>query len=124
MSWAVGRVTVEDSVSIARAVTGRELRERYVRDVAALTLGLARIEGTSMRVGPFELLRFGRPKVTKGRVVWPIEGGVAAGAPGGTFTFTAAGGRVVGTLDGYRPRVPLLVYALTQLQVHHLLTRL
>ncbi len=124
MRWAGGRVTVEDSVAMSRAVTGKELRDRYVIDVPKLTLGLTRIEGGSMRLGSLELLRFGRPKVTRARVDWPIEGGLAAGAPGGRFTIAAAGGNLVATLDGYRPPVPVWVYALTQLQVHHLVTRL
>jgi hypothetical protein len=124
MRWAGGRVTVEDSVAISRAVTGKEIRDRYLIDIRKLTLGLTRMEGTSLRLGPLELLRFGRPKVTRARVDWPIEGGLAAGAPGGRFTIAATGGHLVATLDGYRPRVPVLVYAFTQLQIHHLITRL
>jgi RDD family len=77
-----------------------------------------------MRLGPFELLRFGTPKVSKYQVSWPIESGLAAGAPGGTFRVRSGGGRLLATLEGYRPRVPPLVYMATQLPVHHLLTRL
>lgn len=124
MRWADGRVTVEDFAAIPRSVTGKELRDSYLIDLPKLTLGLAHMEGTSLRLGSLELLRFGRPKITKSRVDWPIEGGLAAAGPGGRFTIATAGGVLVATLDGYRPRVPPLVYALTQLQIHHLIVRL
>ncbi len=122
--WVDGRVYVEDSVAIANAVSGKELLDRYMRDIEVLTLGLTRMRGTSMRVGPVELLRFGRPKVSKYQVHWPIESGLAVGAPGGAFKVRATGGRLVATLEGYRPRVPPFVYTLVQLPIHHLLTRL
>jgi len=122
--WIDGRVYVEDSVAIANAVSGKELLDRYLDDIEVLTLGVARMRGTSMRVGPVELLRFGPPKVSKYQVHWPIESGLAAGAPGGAFKVRATGGRLVATLEGYRPRVPPFVYTLVQLPIHHLLTRL
>jgi hypothetical protein len=111
-------------VAISRPVSGKELRDQYASDIRTLTLGLVRMSGTSVRFGPFEILRFGRPKVTKAGVDWPIEGGLAAGAPGGTFAIRAAGGRLVANLDGFRPRIPVTLYAVTQLPIHHLVMRL
>jgi hypothetical protein len=121
---AEGQVWLEDSVANARPVSGKVLRERYVNDVRALSLGIARMHDNSMRVGPLEILRFGRPKVTRTGVEWPIEGGLAAGAPGGSFAVRDAGGRLVASLTGYRPRLPLALYAVTQLPVHHLVMRM
>ncbi len=121
---ADGRVSVEDSVAIVGQVSGKELRDRFVSNIAAMSLGLVRMRGNSMRFGPIEILRFGRPKVTRTGVEWPIEGGLAAGAAGGQFGFRSAGGRVVATLDGYRPRLPLSIYAVTQRPFHHLVMRL
>ncbi len=115
---------VEDSVAITRLVTGRDLLERYMRDITILTFGLVRMHGTSMRIGPIELLRFGTPRVSRSQVTWPIEGGLAAGTPGGAFKVRAGRGRLVASLEAYRPLVPPLVYTATQLPVHHLLTRL
>jgi len=122
--WQDGRVSVEDSVATNRTVSGKELHDRYMTDITVLTLGLARMRGTSMRVGPVELLRFGAPRVSKSQVNWPIEGGLAAGAPGGSFRVRSTEGRLLATLEGYRPRVPPPVYTAMQLPVHHLLTRL
>ena len=111
-------------MAISRPVSGKELRKQFVSDIAALTLGLVRMQGTTMRFGPLEILRFGSPKVTRTGVHWPIEGGLAAGAPGGTFAVRAVRGRLVATLDGYRPRIPVFLYAVTQLPIHHTVTRL
>jgi RDD family len=119
-----GRVTTQDSVAIPRPVTGRELRDGYLHDIQDLTFGLVRDRGNAFYVGPLELLRFGSPTVTASAVEWPIEGGILARAVGGSFRIEASGARVVASVDGYRPRLPLPVYALSQLPVHRLLTRL
>ena len=62
--------------------------------------------------------------MTRTRVDWPIEGGIFARGPGGTFGIEAAGGRLRASVNGYRPSLPLVLYAVTQLPVHHLVTRL
>jgi hypothetical protein len=115
---------VEDSVATSRSVTGAELRDAYARDIAALTFGLVSMRGTSLWVGPIELLRFGDPKVSTNRVVWAIEGGLLARAPGGSFTIESTGGSLVSKVDGYRPTLPMALYRLTQLPIHHLHARL
>ncbi len=119
-----GQVSMEDSVASPRRPTGDQLRVAYLRDIQRLTLGLIHVRGSSLHVGPLELLRFGPAKVTRFAVEWPIEGGITARAAGGRFRIEAARGRLVASVDGYRPRLPLPLYALTQLPVHHLLARL
>jgi hypothetical protein len=119
-----GEVSTHDSVAISQKPTGGELRDRYLHDIQDLTLGLVRTRGNSLYLGPVELLRFGLAAVTSSAVEWPIEGGITARAPGGSFRIEAAGGRVTASVDGYRPRLPLPLYAVSQLPVHHLLTRL
>jgi len=121
---AEGRVWVEDSVAGAGPVSGKVLRDRYVENVRPLSLGLVHMEGSTMRLGPFEILRFGPPKVTRAGVAWPVEGGLAAGARGGSFKVRAAGGRLVASLEGYRPRLPFVLYVVTQLPIHHVVMRL
>jgi len=111
-------------VASPHVVSGRELREQFASDVSALTFGLVRMRGTSMVLGPLEILRFGRPKVTRSGVSWPVEGGLAARAGGGKWSITASGGRLVASLEGYRPRIPVPLYRLTQLPIHHLVMRL
>jgi hypothetical protein len=119
-----GEVSTQDSVAISQKPTGRELRDGYLHDIQDLTLGLVRARGSSLYLGPVEMLRFGPATVTATAVEWPIEGGITARAPGGSFRIEAAGGRLTASVDGYRPRLPLSVYALSQLPIHRLLTRL
>jgi hypothetical protein len=119
-----GRVWTQDSVAIAQSLTGRELRDGYLDGIQDLTLGLVRAHASALYLGPVELLRFGAATVTDSGVEWPIEGGITTRAPGGSFRIEASGGRLVASVDGYRPRLPLPLYAVSQLQVHQLLTRL
>ena len=117
-------MSVEDSVDMARPPAGRLLRDSFLPGISAVTLGLVHAGDSAFQVGPFELLRFGAPKVGRTGVEWPIEGGLLARAPGGTLRLHASGSRLVASVDGYRPRLPGPVYAVTQLPIHHLLTRL
>jgi len=119
-----GQVWTEDSVAIAQPPTGRQLRDGYLHEIQDLTLGLVRGHANALYLGPLELLRFGAATVTDSGVEWPIEGGITARAPGGSFRIEASRGRLVASVDGYRPRLPLLLYAVSQLPVHRLLTRL
>ena len=119
-----GEVSVEDSVTSERTVSGRRLHDAYLHDIQALTFGLVRVRGRSLQVGPIELLRLGPAKVTRNSVEWPIEGGILARAPGGRLRIEAAPGHLIGLVEGYRPLLPLPLYALTQLPIHHLFTRL
>src|ERR1700693_2124584 len=119
-----GQIATQDSVAISREPTGRELHDGYLHGIQEVTLGLVQARGTALYLGPLELLRFGPATITGSAVEWPIVGGMTARAPGGSFRIEAAGGRLVASGDGYRPRLPLPLYALTQLPVHHLLTRL
>jgi hypothetical protein len=122
--WDGGRVEVQDSVAMSRTVTGAVLRDGFLKDITPLTLGLVQARGSSLHLGPIELLRFGRAKVTRNRVEWPIEGGLLTRAPGGRFSIEAARGRVTAAVHGYRPLLPRPVYMLTQLHIHHLVTHL
>jgi uncharacterized RDD family membrane protein YckC len=119
-----GEVSTQDSVAISRELTGGELRDGYLHDIQDLTLGLVHARGSSLYLGPVELLRFGPATVTAAAVEWPIEGGITTRAPGGTFRIEAARGRVSASVDGYRPRLPLPLYGLSQLPIHQLLIRL
>lgn len=117
-------MTVEDSVASSRRVTGRELREDFFDDMAPLTLGLVRPRGTSLWLGPLEIIRFGRGKAARSSVDLPIAGGLAVGVEGGRLRIVAAEGRISATVEGYRPRLPIPLYALTQLPFHHFVMRL
>lgn len=105
-------------------VTGEALRDGYWVDIHALTLGLVRPRDNSIWFGPLELIRFGRPTIARSRVEWPIAGGVLARAPGGRLRIEASRGRLVASVLDYQPTLPPLPYAITQLPIHHLWTRL
>src|SRR5579864_753677 len=111
MRWVDGRVSVDDSVEMPRAARGSLLRDSFLPGISALTMGLVRAGDSSLRFGPVELLRFGPARVSGRAAEWPIEGGVLAGAPGGTWRLHSTGGRVVASVSGYRPRLPAAVYS-------------
>jgi hypothetical protein len=119
-----GEVSVEDSVTSTRTVSGRRLHDAYLHDIQVLTFGLVRVRGLSLYLGPLELLRLGPANVTRHSVEWPIEGGFIARAPGGRIRIEANPDRLVALVDGYRPFLPRPIYAVTQLPIHHLFTRL
>jgi len=122
--WDDGRVSIQASVAVPRAVSGAKLRDAYVDAIGALTLGVVRFRGNSIVVGPLTLLRFGAPKVTRNAVEWPIEGGLLARKAGGRWRLQASAGRAEATVEGYTPRLPRLIYSATHLRVHELFTRL
>jgi hypothetical protein len=105
-------------------VTGKTLRDSFWADIPALTLGLVHAHDNSLWLGRLELLHFGPAQVTQTGVAWPIEGGLAARAPGGRLRFESLHGRLVASIEGYQPLLPRALYLLTQLPVHHLWTRL
>ena len=119
-----GSVQVEDSVESAQPLSGAILRDAFPRDIQRLTLGLVRHRDGSLWFGPLELIRFGPPSVSDGAVRWPIEGGLLALAPGGTLTLRSESGALTSVVEGYRPTLPLPIYAVTQVPFHHLVTRL
>ena len=53
-------------------ITGKALDTSYWADIDELTLGLVRVRDNSIFLGPFELIRLGRPKITRNSVQWPI----------------------------------------------------
>lgn len=117
-------MTLEDSVASSSPITGRELRESFFRHIPSMSLGLGRMRGTSLFVGPLEIIRFGPPKTTRTSVEFPIEGGLGVGEPGGHLRIEAGKGALKATVDGYRPALPRAIYILTQLPFHHAVMRL
>lgn len=117
-------MTTTASVAVEGALTGARLRDAYIESVRALTFGLVALRDDAVVMGPVTLLRFGRPTVTRTSVEWPIEGGLLAGARGGTWRVQSAHGRVDATVTAFRPRLPRPLYTLSHLQVHELFTRL
>lgn len=124
VTWQDGRVSTGASISVGHAISGASLRAAYASAVKDVTFGLGELRDNAMRIGPLTLLRFGAPKVTRYAVEWPIESGLLAGAAGGTLHVRSSRGVVEATVIGYRPRLPRALYAISQLQVHKLFTRL
>jgi hypothetical protein len=122
--WEGERVSTRDAVEVLRPLSGARLRDAFAESLHTLSLGLVRLQGRSIALGPVELLRFGAPAVTRYAVSWPIEGGLLAARPGGEWRLQASGRRVEATTTGFAPRLPRALYAVSQLQVHVLFTRL
>lgn len=123
VTWSGGRVSISDSVGAARALRGADLMQAYGDALRKLTLGIARLTGNAIRLGPLVLIRLGAPTVTDTAVDWTIEGGLLAGAPGGHWRIESTPASFEAFVVDYRPRLPRLIYTLTQLQVHVLFTR-
>lgn len=124
VTWTGGNVSTNASVAVDGPFTGASLRDAYIESVRALTFGLAAVRNGAVAIGPVTLLRFGDPTVTRTSVEWPIEGGLLAGARGGTWRINSAHGRVDATVTAFRPRLPRPLYTVSHLQVHELFTRL
>ena len=124
MRWLDGRVAIEDSVAMPGTVTGKRLASTFWSDIDRLTLGIVGVRDNTMHIGRLQLIRFGRARVTRTSVQWPIEGGLLARSPGGRFRLELLYGRLVASVDGYQPALPRFLYVLTQLPIHHLWTRL
>jgi len=123
--WDDGRVSTSASVAVPTAPTGADLRDSLpLEAVRDLTHGIVGVNGNSVvfdrssccvlaNRGSAATLWTGRSKAA----CW--SDGLAA-----TGEVKAGGGGVEATLVGYEPSLPLLLYTLTQLQVHQLFTRL
>lgn len=111
-------------MSTPHAVTGRTLHDSFLAEVPRLTCGLVRVRGRALTLGPIQLLRFGKPRVRRSSVEWPIEGGLSARAAGGRWRIQSSAGGVTASIEGYRPMLPRALYVVAQLPVHQLFTRL
>jgi hypothetical protein len=117
-------VHIEDFVVAPLQPDDRRLRDGFFDEVTRLSGGLVRGERWRLRVGPITLFRFGEPRPLDGGWSWPITGGLLVGRPAGTLALAWRDGRLVSTLEGYRPRLPRPLYRLTQLPLHPAVTRL
>ena len=100
------------------------MRDSFFVSLAKLTLGLVHGQPWRVRAGPLTLHEFGEPAPTSGGWCWPIRGGLLTRRPGGYLSFQWRNGQLLSIVDGYWPSLPRPLYKATQLQVHHLITRL
>jgi hypothetical protein len=119
-----GPIHTEDRAASPLEPDLERTRDAFFTAVRCLTLGLVRGERWRIRLGPVTLHEFGRPERTEGGWTWKIGGGLLSGRPGGTLTYRWRRGWLEGIVDGYWPSLPRPIYRLTQLPVHHLVTRL
>src|SRR5438270_570451 len=124
MRWVGGQVWVEDSVEAPRPPDAAQLRDAFMHDTAALTLGIVGERDGALVAGHIELLRFGAPQMAPAGVMWPIEGGALAAEAGGRLRVFVEDGRLIARVEGYRPSLPRPLYVATQLVLHHALVRL
>jgi hypothetical protein len=117
-------VDVEDRVRAPRSVPGERMRRGYLPVASSFTLWLASSEAGRIRFGPLTLLEFGEPEVEEHGVRWPIRGGLLAARAGGWLRIRWRDGELSSRLHGYAPWLPRPIYWLTQLPVHHAVTRL
>jgi hypothetical protein len=124
MRWANDAVTVEDRVRSPRPLSGAALRDSFFESITALSLGLIQYRDRALRLGPVELIRFGAAATDGRGASWPIAGGMLAAGPGGTIEVRSVDSRLEARVEGYRPALPIPVYAITQLPLHHAVVRL
>lgn len=118
------RIRVEVWLSAPLRPPAAELRDTFFAAIGRLTLGVVRGEPWRLKIGPLTLFEFGQPEPRPAGWAWPIGGGVLARRPGGWFAIEWRNGRLVSTVHGYVPWLPLPLYRAAQLPVHRLLTRL
>jgi hypothetical protein len=123
VTWSGDAITTSDSVEVPGQLTGAQLRDAYIGSVQDLTLGLVRFRENAWRIGPVELMRFGKERIGRDFVEWPIEGGLLA-RPGGLWRIESKDGTVSASATGHRPALPRPLYDLSHFQVHQLATRL
>jgi RDD family protein len=123
VTWSGDAITTSDSVEVPGPLTGAQLRDAYIGSVQDLTLGLVRFRENAWRIGPVELMRFGKERIGRDFVEWPIEGGLLA-KPGGLWRIESKDGAVNASATGHRPALPRPLYDLSHFQVHQLATRL
>jgi hypothetical protein len=100
------------------------MREGFFEALRQLTLGLIHGMRWRVRLGPLTLHEFGDPVPSHSGWRWPIRGGLLTGRPGGSLSFEWRRGELLSIVDGYWPSIPRPLYRATQLQLHHILTRL
>lgn len=123
VTWSGGAITTSDSVEVTRPLSGAQLRDAYIDSVQDLTFSLVRFRDSAWRIGPIELLRFGRERVGRDFFEWHIEGGLLA-KPGGVWRVESSDGAVSASVTGHRPSIPRPLYDVSHLQFHQLATRL
>ncbi len=124
MRTVSGAVTVDDSVRSPRPLSGEALRDSFFETMTELSLGLIQYRDRALRLGPVVLIRFGLPTTDDRRASWSIEGGLLAAAPGGRIEVRSVDNHLEARVEGYRPSLPMPVYSLTQLPLHHAVVRL
>jgi hypothetical protein len=117
-------IHLEDRVLAPREPESARLRDSFFAALRHLTLGLIHGDHWRVRLGPLTLHEFGEPVPGPSAWRWPIRGGLLTGRPGGSLTFEWRDGQLLSIVDGYWPSLPRPLYRATQLQLHHLLTRL
>lgn len=100
------------------------LRDGYFSASARALFGLVRFTHNRYHAGPLTLFRFGTPRFEDPAWAFPIEGGLLARRPGGEVRVGWSGGRLYCSLDGFEPRLPRLLFGVTQLPFHREISRI
>lgn len=119
-----GPVHTEEHVSAPIAPDPERLRDSFFSAIRCLTLGLVHGERWRIAAGPITLHEFGDPEPAGRGWTWRIGRGLLGARAGGTLTYEWREGELIATVDGYWPRLSRPIYRATQLQLHHLVTRL
>jgi hypothetical protein len=119
-----GPVHAEDRVASPIEPDPERLRDSFFSAIRWLTLGVVHGERWRIAVGPLTLHKFGDPEATGRGWSWRIGRGLLGARAGGTLSYEWSQGQLKATVDGYWPALPRPIYRVTQLPLHHLVTRL
>lgn len=113
-----------DEVGAPLAPASERLRDGFFEAVGDITLGLVRGRHWRMSAGPLTLLDFDPPHPLQDGWGWRVRGGLLAAGPGGELRLRWSAGVLRSEVADYRPALPGPIYDLTQLPLHHALTRI
>lgn len=107
-----------------RAPAPQRLRDHYLSATEKYTLGLVRFRRGAFRLAGVPLIRLAPPIPTASGWRYALAGGLLVRGDGGSLEIGWREGRLWSEVRDYRPLLPWPLFSVTQLLLHHFLSRM